>query len=264
MVESVLKGEGDTNTLLHISHMTSLHFAVVALTLMLASLGMNVNDPTVQKGNYAVPQGDFVSGKTLISSLPQGTLSDKETADILFMREEEKLARDVYLTLGEKWNKPIFINIAASEQTHTEAIKTLIDRYNLTDPIQADRGQFTNPDLEKLYRDLVAEGQSSLEAAYAVGARIEDLDIRDLEEAIAHTDNLDIQTVYENLMRGSRNHLRAFNRQYAALTGENYTPTYMTPEAFTTIIESDTERGGGANSSQRHGMGQTRNQNGNN
>lgn len=241
--------------------MTSLHFAVVALTLMLASLGINVNDTAVQRGNYAVSKDDLVGGQTLIADLPKGTLSAEETADLLFMREEEKLARDVYLALGEKWNKPIFINIAASEDTHTTAIKTLLDRYGLDDPFQAERGVFTNSDLQALYTSLVTEGTASLESAYTVGARIEDLDIRDLTEATDRTDNADITTVYENLQRGSRNHLRAFNKQLLALTGEAYEPEYMTTALFTEIVSTDTERGsgsrqgGGIGSGNGHGPG---------
>lgn len=49
------------------------------------------------------------------------------------MREEEKLARDVYLTFGEKWGLTLFTNIAKSEQTHTDAVKTLLDRYEIKD-----------------------------------------------------------------------------------------------------------------------------------
>ena len=61
-------------------------------------------------------------------------LSEEEKTDLTFMREEEKLARDTYLTLYEVWDLAIFSNIASSEQTHKEALPTLLKKYNLPDP----------------------------------------------------------------------------------------------------------------------------------
>jgi hypothetical protein len=54
-------------------------------------------------------------------------LSEEEFSALLYMREEEKLARDVYLTLGAHWSLPIFQNIGQSEQAHMDAVKVLLD-----------------------------------------------------------------------------------------------------------------------------------------
>ena len=86
------------------------------------------------------------------------------------MREEEKLADDVYIMLYEKWGKRIFQNISRSEQTHTDAIKALLTRYELPDPASSSTGVFTNPDLQTLYNDLIARGSESLAEAFEVGA----------------------------------------------------------------------------------------------
>jgi len=171
-------------------------------------------------------------------------LSDAEAEGILYMREEEKLARDVYLKLYEEWGLSTFNNIANSEQTHMDALKTLIDRYDLDDPAEGkDIGEFTNQALQELYNQLVEEGRQSLEDALKVGAAVEEIDILDLQQHIAQTDRGDIQLVYENLMKGSRNHLRAFvsviERQ-----GWTYQPQYLSQEAFDEIINTPTERGG--------------------
>jgi hypothetical protein len=190
---------------------------------------------------------DFLSVRPAISTLAVEHLSEDEVADILYMREEEKLARDVYQTLYETWNLPIFSNIAQSEQTHTEAVRTLIEKYALTDPVTDDSvGVFTNTTLQELYTSLVERGKKSTIEALMVGATIEDLDIKDLQEALGRTDNVDSTLVYENLTRGSRNHLRAFNRQLVQ-QGVTYAPQYITPNMFTSIIEGQTEtgRGGG-------------------
>ncbi|MEJ2601375.1 MAG: DUF2202 domain-containing protein [Anaerolineales bacterium] len=179
-------------------------------------------------------------------SIPSSTeLSQLESEGLIFMREEEKLARDVYLTLANAWNLNIFQNIASSEQTHSEAVKTLLDRYGLEDPVVNDEvGVFTNPDLQALYDKLAAQGSQSLGEALNVGATIEEIDILDLEDYIAQTDKADIQLVYENLLKGSRNHLRAFVSTIQKQTGSSYQPQYLSQEAYQAIVGSEIESGG--------------------
>jgi len=145
-------------------------------------------------------------------------LTELEESNILFMREEEKLARDVYIVMYELWDACIFANISESEQQHMDAIKNLITRYGLTDPVVDDTvGQFTNPDLKLLYDELIAAGSVSLEEALMVGVMIEELDIADLEQALLETDRPNILRVFGNLLDASKNHLDAFN---ACLAGD--------------------------------------------
>ncbi len=178
-----------------------------------------------------------------IANLPKGDLSEQEKQDLLFMREEEKLADDVYAVLYDKWDLKVFDHIKGSEQKHVDAIKVLLDRYNLADPISNDTvGYFNNQDLKALYDKLISQGSISQIEALKVGATIEDVDIRDLQNAIANTDNEDIKTVYENFMRASRNHMRAFTKELSAL-GASYTPQYISQEEYNAIINSDIERG---------------------
>jgi hypothetical protein len=138
-------------------------------------------------------------------------LSSQEKDELIYMRLEEKLARDVYLTLGKTYAQKMFVNILQSEQRHMDAIKTLLDKYEIPDPVTNDEnGSFTNAAFKKLYDELVKNGQTSFKDAMLVGKEIEEMDIKDLIERIEQTDNPDIKTVYENLKRGSENHLRAF------------------------------------------------------
>lgn len=186
---------------------------------------------------------DFVSAYPAISTSAASPLSLEERAGLIFMREEEKLARDVYTALGSVWNVRIFSNIAQSEQTHTEAVRQLLEKYEISDPVVNDTvGVFTDPRFAELYTQLVEKGRASLVDALRVGAEIEDLDIRDLDREIAKTDNEDIAMVYEQLQRGSRNHLRAFVRQLSS-NGASYEPQYITSDAFAQIIEGSVERG---------------------
>ncbi len=200
---------------------------------------------------YVVLDDDLAPGQTVVAQARTeevivGNLSSLERDSLVFMREEEKLARDVYLALAEMHGVAIFTNIAASEQTHTDAVRELLMRYGVADPVTTDaRGVFTNPTFTKLYTELVARGSTSLGEAYQVGAYIEDLDINDLAQQIALTDRDDIMQVYEHLMRGSRNHMRAFNRQVVRSTGSAYVPAFISPDEFTSIITSGVERGSG-------------------
>jgi len=192
---------------------------------------------------YVIDQSDFIEGSELIKDIPESQLSENEIAGLILMREEEKLARDVYNTLGEKWGINIFTNIAKSEQTHTDAMKVLLDRYEIEDPVKDDRvGIFTSPELDELYQNLVEQGSLSLLDALIVGAIVEDLDIKDLNELSAETDNADIIATYNNLNKGSRNHLRAFMEQIENNNG-SYSPQYISQTEFDSIISSAPERG---------------------
>lgn len=149
----------------------------------------------------------------LISYTPTGTLTQDDVESLKKMIQEEKLARDVYKTLYEVYKLPIFNNIARSEQNHMDAVKTLLDKYGIENPLKTDEiGKFAYPEFENLYKQLVSEGMRSLTDALNVGVKIEKLDIKDLEEEISKTNNEDIKIVYGNLRKGSENHLRAFSK----------------------------------------------------
>ena len=174
------------------------------------------------------------------------SLTDEEIAGLMWMREEEQLAHDVYVVLGELWNLRIFDNISGAETAHIDAVSGLLDLYGLDDPAAGnDLGTFTDPTLQRLYDQLVADGSRSPEAALEVGAFIEELDLVDLAARSAATDTPEISAVYANLEQGSRNHLRAFFSQLES-RGITYTPTQLDAATFDAIVSSDMERGPGS------------------
>jgi len=144
------------------------------------------------------------------STAPLQELSTEESGWLLYMREEEKLALDVYTALYEQWGLRVFRNIAASEKQHFDALGTLIARYELEDPALSEPGEFSNQELQELYESLIIEGGSAIADALGVGVKIENKDIADLDEAKSVTDNTDIRSVYTNLQNGSYNHLESF------------------------------------------------------
>jgi len=207
------------------------------------STPIQIEDPQAQGVSTPVSSGASSSLSALIYSLPMQDLSDAEVDAIRFMREEEKLARDVYAVMHETWGMQIFDNIAGSEQTHMDAVLLLIEKYGLADPAEnSARGEFSDPALQGLYDSLVAQGVASELDALIVGATIEDLDIYDLHQQLAVTDNEDVTVVFDNLQKGSRNHLRAFHARL--VDGQfTYIPSYITQSEYDEIVNSPMERG---------------------
>ena len=197
-------------------------------------------------GGQGFNQGAGGQGANISQYLPvaTGNLSDEEAQGLLYMREEEKMARDLYNAFYATWGLPVFQNIAASEQTHMDAIKILLDRYGLADPAQAQPGIFSDADLQALYDQLLASGNQSLGNAIKAGGAVEEVDILDLQARIELTDQADILKVYGSLERGSENHLRAFVRTLVRQTGETYQPQYLSPEAFQAILDGASQGGG--------------------
>jgi hypothetical protein len=216
-----------------------------------AAIDATTSDETVtqevaevpETDEYSIDPSDMYSVEETLPEESAALISEDEERWLTLMREEEKLARDVYQTLGDRWGMRIFSNIASSEQTHTDAVKILLDRYELVDPVTDNTiGVFTDPKMQQLYDDLTVQGSESLLSALTVGATIEDLDIHDLDLAIADTNMEDIIVVYQNLQKGSRNHMRAFVRQIER-NGGTYTPQYISVSDYEDIISSPQERG---------------------
>jgi hypothetical protein len=172
-----------------------------------------------------------------------------EAADLQFMREEEKLARDVYLTFSDAYGTRVFGAVARAEQRHMDALLRLLDTYELEDTAQEEIGVFTNSELQELYDRLIEDGGQSEQDALMIGALIEEVDIEDLVESMARTDNARLLRVYGNLLNGSGNHLRAFVRALEALTDEAYTAQTLSQEEVDEILAQDSVRG------QRRGQG---------
>lgn len=171
-------------------------------------------------------------------------LTQQEKDDLSFLREEEKLARDVYLFAFDKYGEEIFNSISQSEQKHMDKLLGLLNKYKISDPASTQRGVFSNAILQNLYNELTLQADSSLVEALKVGATIEDLDIRDIDLNMSRTDKLDIQNVYIKLGCGSYNHMRGFTDKLTENQVE-YEPQFITIEKYTTIINSENEKCGG-------------------
>lgn len=171
-------------------------------------------------------------------------LNQTDIDGLLRMREEEKMAQEVYLKFYELWGSNVFQNIVKSEASHASAVLTLLNHFGISDPASTEVGVFSNESIQNLYNELIAAGSESALKAFETGAFIEEYDILDLEKLLETNTNADIQLVYGNLLKGSRNHLRAFVKQIN-IYGADYSPFVLSDEYYQEIIESAMENGSG-------------------
>ncbi len=216
---------------------TQILITILTVFLSLGTFGCNSESPV--EPSAISDQASLELMKETIANLPTEELSEEEISGLMWMREEEKLARDVYITLYQKYGIRVFNNISSAEQTHTDAIKLLLEKYSLTDPVQNDAvGVFVNQDLQNLYNQLVESGSVSDVDALKAGALIEEVDILDLINQINEkVDNQDIIYVYNNLKKGSENHLRAFVKNLSKRSVV-YSPVYLDIDTYNAIINN--------------------------
>lgn len=165
------------------------------------------------------------------------TLTQNEINDLKFLREEEKLARDVYTYSYNKYKLAIFNSISQSEQTHMNSVLSLLNKYGIPDPSSVQMGIFVNQDLQVLYNNLISQSNISLIEALKVGATIEDLDINDIDDFIINTSKSDLLTVYNNLTCGSKNHIRSFTTELSN-NEVSYEPQFISLEEYNSIINT--------------------------
>lgn len=173
--------------------------------------GCNANTDVISPETELSKSGniDFIS--------PDGgtyTVTQEEIDGLIHMRVEEKLARDVYTVMSTTYNAQVFLNIKLSEQAHMTAVKRMLDKYSIPDPLTSDEvGVFPDATFQTLYDQLIAQGSVSLNDALLVGVAIEELDIVDLEDQLTNVvTNPGIIRLYTNLKAGSVSHLAAYNK----------------------------------------------------
>ncbi|MFY9974799.1 MAG: DUF2202 domain-containing protein [Chromatiaceae bacterium] len=212
----------------------------------------------------------LATGTCVVTAAPNQvrTLDEIEATHLTFMRSEEKLARDVYLTLAALYEgqpaADVFVNIGdGSEQTHTDAVRDMLDSYGLEDPnpdanvLPDNIGDFDGGEygwyFAEKYSALVASGSIDLVSALYVGALIEELDMGDIincpkviieyEDNIGdegcglnYTDEKALKNLYTHLVDGSENHLRAFVKNIEQLTGVTYQAQILSQDAVDEIL----------------------------
>ena len=209
---------------------------IVFSCLLLSSTALNAR----QGQGHGSQTGQTRQESANLCILPPDTIETTKTAveqeKLQFMGEEEKLARDVYIYLNDRWNLNIFANISKAEQKHIDSVKQFLDAYQITDLSVMESGIFTNPDLQALYDTLIDKGSLTIIDALMVGALIEEVDIADLDTAISKTNDQAMIQMYQRLKDGSYNHLRAFVKQLSQQGIANYTAQKLTQTEVDAIL----------------------------
>ena len=212
----------------------------VTIAALAGALSATVSIPTIAASAFGGPGNVPTAPASRL-----GAATSVEAADLKFMREEEKLARDVYLKLNEHFDLAIFANISASEQRHMDSVLNLLVKYRIADPVAAHPiGVFADEELQALYNQLIATGSTDVTSGVRVGALIEEVDLEDLNTAAANTVKSDIDRVYSNLACGSRNHLRSFAYTLKTLTGNAYVAQKLPQATVDAILATPMERCG--------------------
>jgi len=202
------------------------------------------SDSRYMKHNVAYGEAILVltaeneTARDQVSGTEAATLSSREEEGVLFIWEEEKVARDLYAELYRETRLSVFMDLERSEQSHMDQAKTLIEKYDLELPVEEDEhGVFSNQTLIGLYDDLLAQGMRSTEDALKVAATFEEISIVDLEKELEVADNEDVRVVFQGLLAGSRKHLRSYVKDLQAM-GIEYTPQYMSQQEFDEVVKA--------------------------
>lgn len=204
-------------------------------TVVVMAFGFSYFNKDISISNYNTP---IDTNYCRAVDLPKQDISESEEKKLKYMREEEKMAHDFYVIMYEKWGLRPFSNISKAEQRHMSVVKSMLDKYSIQDPVKdLTQGIFSNSDIKVMYENLLEQGNKSAIDALKAGAEIEEVDIADLMKAIDNTDNKDLKLVYNNIMNGSYNHLRAFVRVLDR-RGVEYVPKHLDKNMFDEIINN--------------------------
>jgi hypothetical protein len=175
-------------------------------------------------------------------SLKKAPLNETETADIIYLQEAEKVQRDIYLFFTQRFQTiPLFNQMAQAANRSMSVDNVILERYGIPNPELQAWGTFTNKKLQVIYDKVTGEGSSPVNALKA-SATSEDLHIADLNAALGRTDNDDLKFIYNQQLVLSRNNLRGIIPWIAAFEPSyTYSPTYITPNYYTSIITSPME-----------------------
>jgi len=177
---------------------------------------MNGQQHSYRHGGEGTEVGDgngpcSLTGTAAITA-PSGTLSAAQKSTLAHMAEEEKLAHDLYTAFAARYDAPVFDRIAAAETRHLDAVRTLLDRYDVNDPTAGKAaGDFADATVQATYDRLLKQGTGSVDGALRAGLTFETDDIAALTKARSGLDAPDVEQVYANLLAASRMHQAAFD-----------------------------------------------------
>lgn len=183
--------------------------------------------------NSATPANEEKSQSVMLAS----GLTQSEEDLLVENKEAEKMARDLYNAFYSKWRSGIFSHISSQEVSHMNSVISLLKKYGSSYTQVGSPGVYTLPRFQTFYSQNLSKGLTSLGNALKVGCLFEEMDIKDLRDALEVTTKQDIASVYKFLLNGSIMHLRMYYMHLRRL-GLSYTPVYLTQAEFNQIVNS--------------------------
>jgi len=193
----------------------------------------NDRDPAI-KHNVAYGEGILPLSGGMQIATKAGAPGPRDVQGMRFIWEEEKTARDLYISFYKQTNQSIFADLIGSEQNHMDQVKSIMDRYGVSTPVP-DQGALENQTLIQMYDDLLSRGSRSDQDALMAAATFEEISIMDLQKEINTTENQEAIAVYQGLLAGSRKHLRSYVSDLKE-QGIVYTPQYLSEAEFDGVM----------------------------
>ncbi len=141
------------------------------------------------------------------------TAADPDLATGLqFAREEERMARDLYQALADKYDGALpFSRITLSEQRHFDAVGALLDRYDVADPADGRKaGSYADATLQNLYDGWLADGRSRSTRPTTSAWPWRSATSPTSRARSSRASRADVTQVFTALLNGSQHHLAAF------------------------------------------------------
>lgn len=190
-----------------------------------------------------------------------GKLDFNEQTHLVFICEEEKLARDVYHLFDRRFpDLGVFAELEAGKESSRCAVEKLLRQYRVSIPrVNENVGVFSWGIYGRYFTEkfLVVSNQGSmnpLSALYA-GAFLEELNILDIEQCpkvivdidngikdaascgMQYTDNPAIRAAYDELLAESRRHLRILVNNIEQRTGPgSYRAQLLKPDELASVL----------------------------
>lgn len=172
-------------------------------------------------------------------SLIGNHLRSKESI-VLYLLEQEKLAHDVYRSLDTMWVTDIFNRVANEEYQHVGKLSAVAAEFMINVPNHFNEypmGQFIDTKLRRLYGELMAAANFSLEDAYRACAALEERKMYDLKVALKEP-NFELENLtYKALLLGSEDNFKVFVRALNELNAA-YTPVLLSPAEYETLTKN--------------------------
>lgn len=224
-------------------------FAAVLIGFF-ALISCTKSDDLIPEGETSLSllsvDAEGVSSMTRANVVPVLDATSPLTADeiefLYAMREDEKLARDLYAYFWTRYpTAPQIQRISKAEESHIAAIETVLDYYEISYPAMSAPGVFEDSTRQALYDELALKSETMLEA-FQTMAFVEDRDLFAYKMVQSQITNANLSLLIENMIKASTNHLKAAIRQIFVRDG-SYTSIYLSAEEYDAIIKLPFQNG---------------------